>query len=493
MRAATYATAEGRCRLFWLSVMVKRRSGARKLHALDACFDYDDGMRDRHEQRGRVSTVGTALRRFAWSLVCAASLAWLPAQAAMPGVTELGTASEAIPDAVLAHWLGDDAAKADVVAIGESVHGSAGFLKFQARLIRHLVERQGMRLVVWENPVRRSLALSRWADACRRVATPVPLDTLYMPTLADRAFFDWLCAFNRKHPHDPIRFRGIDVWDRPWEHYQVVLRGAPRLGLPAEARDRIARVCPGSTVSGWPEFERLLDEAAAGGFMPRAAYRECRSALDALMQAAARLGLERQPVAHASAEDAFELALAASTLLGWLGFYDALWTDDIASWNERDAAQGRNLEFIMQQARVSRAILAAHTSHVSHNRSPADWWGYGDLKSGVYFLEASGKRRVFTVALTGYDVSGTQGHWSVPVAANSIDRRLHEAGHTLAVFRADAAFLSEHPRWWMQNGNTPGRYESGVEIVARDHFDAFVFFTNSQLDEALPAPPMWRP
>jgi hypothetical protein len=45
----------------------------------------------------------------------------------------------------------------------------------------------------------------------------------------------------------------------------------------------------------------------------------------------------------------------------------------------------------------------------------------------------------------------------------------------------------------MQNGNFPGRYESGVEIVPPDHFDAFVFFASSHLDEALPARPMWRP
>lgn len=425
-----------------------------------------------------------------WALLICSAPAW----GAAPGVTELSAAPEEIPDAALARWLGDAAVKADVVAIGESVHGSAGFLRFQARLIRHLVERQGMRLVVWETPVRRSLALSRWADACTSNAGAVPLATLYMPTRADRVFFDWLCEFNRRHPQDPVRFRGMDVWDRPWEHYQIIAQWAARLGIASAASERIVRTCPVRDASSWSEVEAVLDDVAgAGGFSPRAAYVECRAGLEALMQAAKRSGIERQQAGDATASDAFELALSASTLLGWLGFYDAFWTDDIRSWNERDAAQARNLELIMLQHRAARAILSAHTSHVSHNRSAADWWGYGDLKSGVYFFEAQGTRRVFNIALTGYDVSGTQGHWSLPVAPNSIDRRLHQAGHRFALFRADAAFLSEHPRWWMQNGNFPGPYESGVEIVAADHFDAYVFFANSHLDEALPAPPMWRP
>ena len=33
----------------------------------------------------------------------------------------------------------------------------------------------------------------------------------------------------------------------------------------------------------------------------------------------------------------------------------------------------------------------------------------------------------------------------------------------------------------------------GVEIVPRDHFDAWFFLRESLLDRTLPARPMWRP
>jgi erythromycin esterase-like protein len=414
--------------------------------------------------------------------------------AALEGVTELNHHPQAVPDEVLERLLGPEARRADVVALGESVHGSAGFLRFQERLIRHLVERQGLRLLVWETGVIRSRALSAWLQRCTsKVPASVPIDVLYMPTRADLPLFEWLCAYNRKHADDPVHFLGMDVWDRTWEHFAVI-RNAMKSELGAQPLATIARRCPLYEAASWTAVEAVLDEVqVAGEFRPHSDYRQCREALTVLMNEARRVGLQRRAAGSATAQAAFEVALSASTLLGWLGFYNDFWADDLRSWNERDAAQGRNLDLIMLMHGQSRAILSAHTSHVSHGRSPADWWGYGDLKSGVYFYTAQTGRRVFNLAFTGYEVSGTQGAWSLPVAPNSLDRTLQAAGHVLAYFSSKAPFLARHRTWWMQNGNFPGRYESGVEIVPPDHFDAFVFFASSHLDEALPARPMWRP
>jgi len=103
--------------------------------------------------------------------------------------------------------------------------------------------------------------------------------------------------------------------------------------------------------------------------------------------------MEKNQAKDPGSDEAFELAISASTILGWLGFYNYNWSDDILSWNERDLAQGRNLMLVMAKHDATRAILSAHTSHVSHNRSPADWWGYGNLKSGIFFLRKSPGRR----------------------------------------------------------------------------------------------------
>src|SRR6185503_7498784 len=136
---------------------------------------------------------------------------------ALPGVTEFSTSPEKITDAELSALLNARVASADVVAIGESVHGSSGFLKIQARLIRYLAVNHGFRLIVWENPTLRSLEMSRWVSSCSTTKTPAPIEVLYFPTASDSALWNWVCDFNRSHPGGPIVFRGMDIWDRPWE------------------------------------------------------------------------------------------------------------------------------------------------------------------------------------------------------------------------------------------------------------------------------------
>ncbi len=413
---------------------------------------------------------------------------------ALPGVTEFRTSPERITDAELSALLGSRVGSADVVALGESVHGSSAMLKIQTRLIRYLVEKHGFRLIVWENPALRSLELGRWVSSCTTAKTPAPIDVLYMPTRSDLALWNWVCEFNLAHPADPILFRGMDVWDRPWEHYANIRTLGANAGIDPRVLKNIEKLCPAYRMSSWAQIEGMFGQLGSDGkFRPEADYAKCRDALAAILDIARRSGVEKRKKKDPASDDAFELAISASTILGWLGFYNDNWSNDILSWNARDRAQGRNLMLLMEKHDAPRSIVAAHTSHVSHNRSPADWWGFGDIKSGIFFFTAMTRKTVFNIALTAYEASGTQGHWSLPVAGNSVDRKLHESGHTFAFLESSAAFLSERPKWWIQNQNYPGPYESGVELTLADHFDAFFFFDRSHLDQALSARPMWQP
>ncbi len=413
---------------------------------------------------------------------------------AFPGVTEFKTSPEKITDAELSALLRERMASADVIAIGETVHGSAGLLSVQTRLIRYLVMHHGLRLIVWENPTLRSLEFARWVASCTQAKTPAPIAVLYMPTAADLPLWEWVCQYNLAHPGDPIIFRGMDIWDRPWEHYARIRNLARGVGIDPLRIKSMETACPAAQAASWPEIDNLLGRLQPDGkAFPEAAYENCRVHLTAVLNAARQSGIDKKIKNDPGADAAFELALSASTLLGWLGFYYYERSDDILSWNERDRAQGRNLMLAMEKQNAKRAILSAHTSHVSHNRSPANWWGYGDLKSGVYFFTGMSRNQVFNIALTAYSAAGTQGEWSLPTARNSLDKKLHDAGHTFSFFASDAAFLKEHAKWWMQNQNFPGPYESGVEMVLRDHFDAFIFLNQSPLDKALPQRPVWQP
>lgn len=427
-------------------------------------------------------------------LLLIVALCWCAsAYTALPGVAEFRGTPEEISDRELAALLEPRLRLADVVAIGESVHGSAGMLHLQTRLIRHLVVNHGIRLLVWENPTLRSQELSRWVATCTRTTSPVPIDVLYMPTGADLPLWQWICDYNRANPEAPVVFRGMDVWDRPWLHFAQIESAAADAVIDRPVLERVRKDCPGNRASSWAKMAAVIaDLQRPGSALRESGYERCRAALSGVLDHARQRAQHLQAANAVEADAAFEAALSASTLLGWLGFHYYDGADDIRSWNERDLAQGRNLMLIMAQHGALRAILSAHISHVSHNRSPADWWGYGDFKSGAYFYQQLTGRRVFNIALTAYQASGTQGEWMLPTAVNSIDKVLYDAGHRLSFFHSDAAFLSRHQRWWMQNGNATG-FENGIELVPRDHFDAYFFVDQSPLDRPLPGVPMWQP
>ena len=180
--------------------------------------------------------------------------------AALPGVTDFRTGPEQITDAELSTLLAARVASADVVALGETVHGSSGFLRIQTRLIRYLVVNHGFRLIVWENPTLRSLELARWVSSCTKAKTPAPVDVLYMPTPSDLPLWEWVCDFNLAHPGDPIVFRGMDVWDRPWEHYARIRTLGARLGIDASLLGSIEKACPASRSSSWPDIESVIGQ-----------------------------------------------------------------------------------------------------------------------------------------------------------------------------------------------------------------------------------------
>jgi erythromycin esterase-like protein len=396
-----------------------------------------------------------------------------PVFGALPGVTELKMPPEKIPDAELSALLRERVAAADVIAIGETVHGSSALLRLQARLIRYLVDKHGLRLIVWENPPLRSLELSRWLASCIEARSPAPVAVLYFPTASDAPLLEWMCDFNRSNPGNPIVFRGMDMWDRPWEHYARIQSLGIAAGIDPARLKNIKTHCPGHRASTWAEVDAVFENVAAGEkSLPEADYQKCRALLTGCSMRAT-IGLESKEKAP-GADDAFEVAISASTLLGWLGYHNEQWSNDILSWNERDRAQGRNLLLLMAKHGATRAILSAHSSHVSHNRSPADWWGYGDLKSGVYFFTQMTRKKVFNIALTAYEASGAQGEWSLPTAGNSLDKKLTDAGHLFSFFASNAAFC-RNTKMVDAKSELPGPYESGVELVPPDHFDAFSF------------------
>lgn len=147
------------------------------------------------------------------------------------------TAAAALPDGVYPLRGLDDLAAFDrvlgdakVVALGETRHTSEGFYAAKARLIRHLVEERGFRVLAIENPwiwTEKTAAYVKGED----VSLDDALSGLYGVWRAEsvRDLLVWLRQRNERNPADPVRVFGFDI-RQPREYLarlSVKLAGCP--------------------------------------------------------------------------------------------------------------------------------------------------------------------------------------------------------------------------------------------------------------------------
>lgn len=238
------------------------------------------------------------------------------ANASLPGAVELSSSPANLSDAELAPLLNPLAQNSDVIAIGESVHGSAGFIEMQARMIRFFVEKHGLRLITWENPSIRSLELSAWVDSCRTRKSAPPIDVLYQPIHTDVPFFEWICEFNFNNASDPIVWRGMDIWDRGWEHFDRIESADRSIGLNAQLISSIFMDCPLSRLRNWNDINAVLRQVRVDKqFLPADGFLRCMNGLQSV-RSEARLIAALEKSKTPRFIDALNVAISASTLEG---------------------------------------------------------------------------------------------------------------------------------------------------------------------------------
>jgi erythromycin esterase len=103
---------------------------------------------------------------------------------------------------------------ARVVAMGESVHSSAGFYVTKHRIFRFLVEKMGFRVFVMENGWTGAENAERYIQTCE--GTPEAALTGHYGVWGSTEVADllqWMCEWNRNHPKpaDKIHYYGYDI------------------------------------------------------------------------------------------------------------------------------------------------------------------------------------------------------------------------------------------------------------------------------------------
>ncbi|MFI1501217.1 erythromycin esterase family protein [Streptomyces platensis] len=129
-----------------------------------------------------------------------------------------------LSDATLDDLAAKIAADAMVIGIGESTRFSRETFGIRDRLFRRLVQGHGFRALAMQDSAGAVAALDRYVQAGEGSAASA-LDGAWRPwrTAEMAATLEWIRAFNRDHPHDPIRIFGVKPAQAQPEDYDAVL------------------------------------------------------------------------------------------------------------------------------------------------------------------------------------------------------------------------------------------------------------------------------
>ncbi|MBO2449530.1 erythromycin esterase family protein [Actinomadura barringtoniae] len=125
---------------------------------------------------------------------------------------------------------------ATIVGLGESTHGASEEAKLKHRVLRLLVERMGFRSIAWEEDWTLGLQLNDYILTGKRD----PAALLKKGDWQSQEVLDvlhWLRSFNKAHPHDPVRFFGVEYYATQRSAYDAVTAYTAK-----NAPDRLAEV-----------------------------------------------------------------------------------------------------------------------------------------------------------------------------------------------------------------------------------------------------------
>lgn len=240
---------------------------------------------------------------------------------------------------------------ARIIGLGESTHGTSEFFTEKHRLVKHLVERRGVRVFALEANQRAVSALDRYVREGVGSAREA-LHALYAVWNTEEmlALIEWLRAYNRAHPQAPVHVVGYDMQDQrePSDSLLAYLDGHD-----APLRARVA------ALSASYRTERSFAVPQAPDSL-RARWLTDADTIVALVRA-------RRTHWLAAARTA-----ADSTRAEW-ALHDADLYRQAARLNaslaspDRDSLMAANLVWTMRTLHPNaRAVVWAHDMHVSH-------------------------------------------------------------------------------------------------------------------------------
>lgn len=379
----------------------------------------------------------------------------------------------------------DSIRNAQVVGIGESGHGVAGFHTERGFLAQVLIGQLGFRKVLIEEGVFKVRPLRDLISICGKRLVPrsemalmarKQLDGKTYGHVEFLEFLNWMCDWNQKFPNDLVELHGIDLWDMVWELRDAIVLEVKRFGLEEKAALFLATAkenCFYWKVSSTSEALASSDYR----------YYQEHFRLDPSRTAKCYAALKQIEFLFEDHRSRIESQWGASAYRDGVAVIDsAVNREVVRDFQQPDFFRAMSLRGALQSRQVLRlidqqkAVFLAHNVHVgkamSRMRSdvvtPSDDYPSGQFVSSGEILWGTLGPGYASIGVGGYDLSSIRdGQYPIPTSTRSIDFQLEkQCKETCFV---ETAPLTSY--WWMHNETA----RRGMWGIPAEQFDAYYF------------------
>ncbi len=393
-----------------------------------------------------------------------------------PGVFWIDGIEEELPSSdlkPLKTMIGD----AQVIALGESVHTSAGFYQAKFRLIKFLVQEMGFRSIAFETPRSQAMIATNYVDSGAGTSL-VATRSLFSVWQSNevRNLLAWMRQHNEAHPRDKVVFFGIDA-QQPVTDGNAV-RAFLQKVMPDDFSYRNElRSCMGYGFDSEQSFfatgirnQIHKDEVV----MTQAQYESCRQGLRRL-----RFFMTENERAISRASSPSEFLWALIALDGFESSQDSFFSsgrDRALRFSSRDQTLATNLIRMKSLlAPRTKTVVWAHNGHIARGFDKMPKGNLPGKNMGSVLAEYLGSD-YFAIGLIGYDVKT---NWPtpggppsvLPQRANTLPLILHQQGCRYLLLDAAKSF--------MNRGRLKIETDYQFPVMASDHYDALLYLDYS--------------
>ncbi|MBI5624213.1 MAG: erythromycin esterase family protein [Elusimicrobia bacterium] len=402
-----------------------------------------------------------------------------PGQPLPPGMADITGPDEKLDAQALKTVLGRFVEGASVVAMGESVHNSEGYMSSRIAMTKILIEDHAARHLLLEQPSEALEGIDRYLQGS--AGDPAALVAKLYWVWQSGSFVDflrWIRRHNSDHPEAVVAIAGID----PKQPAADLARLDSRAGVDSALVGRLKRHLVGA---GSLEETRAVIVAAIQKnqkLLSAEHKTECDRLIDELSDKVLAGGAS-------SGCEKFQLLAALNGLKSWQGFiYQWPFSNELGA-SERDKGMARNVvnyrRFVMRPG--ERAVLWAHNFHISYD-SPKIEINDDETKGSVLgrSLRETLGDSYRAIGLIGFKVGAAlpkaapknyqAGAGSLEHALSALDRDLF-IDTKAAGKRLDGKVLMSE----IFSGDFVGQeYDTGSRMNPREQFSGLLFLRRSK-------------